>query len=115
MNLTQTSNVKIPGERFPQSLNITILDDNIVEDREFINLRLTTQTPEFVSVNQAIARVEISDNDGILVCATIQCWNANNNCDRLQQMLYSTLSERFTHFLKELLEVFVSSLQTMSA
>ena len=69
MNLTRTSN---PGDLLQQSLNITILDDNIVEDREFINLRLTTQTPEFVSVNQAIATVEISDNDGMFVCTTCQ-------------------------------------------
>ena len=64
--------VQIPGNLLQQSLRITILDDNIVEDREFVNLRLTTQTPAIVSVDQTIARIEISDNDGTFVSTTCQ-------------------------------------------
>ena len=49
-----------------QSINVTILDDNIVEDFEFIGLRLTTEDPDIISVDQDVARIEISDNDGMI-------------------------------------------------
>ncbi len=49
-----------------QSVNITIFDDNIVENFEFINLRLTTENPNIVLVDQNVAVLEISDNDGII-------------------------------------------------
>lgn len=49
-----------------QSINVTILDDNIVEDFEFIGLRLTTEDPDIVSVDQDVARIEISDNNGMI-------------------------------------------------
>jgi hypothetical protein len=50
-----------------QSVNITIFDDNIVEDFEFINLRLTTENPDIVLVDQNVAIIDISDNDGMSV------------------------------------------------
>ena len=49
-----------------QSINVTILDDNIVEDFEFVGLRLTTEDPDIISVDQDVARIEISDNDGMI-------------------------------------------------
>ena len=47
-----------------QSVNVTIFDDNIVEDFEFINLRLSTENPDIVVVQQNVATIDISDNDG---------------------------------------------------
>ena len=47
-----------------QSVNITIFDDNTVEDFEFINLRLSTENTDIVIVQQNIATIGISDNDG---------------------------------------------------
>lgn len=49
-----------------QSVNVTIFDDNIVEDFEFVNLRLTTENPDIVFVDQNVARIEIADNDGMI-------------------------------------------------
>lgn len=66
VNLTLPGGMAIrPGNEFMQFLNVTIFDDNIVEELEVINLRLTTQTPDIVSVDQNVARIEIDDDDGM--------------------------------------------------
>ena len=50
-----------------QSVNVTIFDDNIVEDIEFIELRLTTGNPNIVSIDQNdVATIDISDDDGMI-------------------------------------------------
>ena len=48
-----------------QSVNVTIFDDNIVEEFEFVDLRLTTENPDVVLVDEFVARIEIADNDGM--------------------------------------------------
>lgn len=71
MNLTHASGTAIePVDGFTQSVNVTIFDDNIVEKFEIINLKLTTQTPDIVFVDQNVARIEIDDDDGMIF---LQC------------------------------------------
>ena len=49
-----------------QSVNVTIFDDNIVEDFESINLRLSAENPDIVVVQQNVAIINIVDNDGMI-------------------------------------------------
>ena len=56
-----------------QSVNVTIFDDNIVEDFESINLRLSAENPDIVVVQQNVAIIDISDNDGMINYLTVQC------------------------------------------
>ena len=53
-------------------MNVTIFDDDIVEEFEFINLRLTTRTPDIVLTDQSLARIEITDDDGIIIISCMQ-------------------------------------------
>ena len=53
-------------------MNVTIFDDDIVEEFEFINLRLTTRTPDIVLTDQSLARIEITDDDGIIIISCVQ-------------------------------------------
>ena len=57
-----------------QSVNVTIFDDNIVEDFESINLRLTAENPDIVVVQQNVAIIDIGDNDGMINYLTVQCY-----------------------------------------
>ena len=54
-----------------QSVNVTIFDDNIVEDFEFINLRLSAENPNIVIDQQNVATIDISDNDGMINYLTV--------------------------------------------
>ena len=49
-----------------QRVNVTIFDDNIVEDFESINLKLTAENPDVVIVQQNVAIINIVDNDGMI-------------------------------------------------
>ena len=48
-----------------QMVTVSILDDNVVEDTEFINLALTS-VDNAVILNQATARINIEDRDSEL-------------------------------------------------
>ena len=67
MNLTVAGGMATrPIDGTTQSVNVTIFDDNIVEDFEFINLRLSAENPDIVVVQQNVATIDISDNDGMI-------------------------------------------------
>ena len=51
-------------EATTQTINISILDDDLVEQSEVIQLALTTLTPGMISADPDSAQVEITDNDG---------------------------------------------------
>ena len=58
-NLTFVNKVPV------QSVNVSILDDDIVEQAESIQLMLTTTNPDVIILFQnAMATIFISDNDG---------------------------------------------------
>ena len=57
LNLTFTS------ESTTKSVNISILDDNLVEKHEVIHLALTTLTPNVILIDHDRAQIEIIDND----------------------------------------------------
>ena len=60
-------------------MNVTIFDDDIVEEFEFINLRLTTRTPDIVLTDQSLARIEITDDDGIIIISCVQVFSVCAN------------------------------------
>ena len=51
-------------EATTQTINISILDDDLVEQSEVIQLALTTLTPGMISADPDSAQIEITDNDG---------------------------------------------------
>ena len=51
-------------EATTQTVTISILDDNLVEQSEVIQLVLTTLTPGMISADPNPAQVEITDDDG---------------------------------------------------
>ena len=57
-NLTLSSGSTI------QSLNISILDDDLVEQSEVIQLLLIILTPGMIATDPDSAQIEITDNDG---------------------------------------------------
>lgn len=59
-----------------QRVNVTIFDDNIVEDFESINLKLTAENPDVVIVQQNVAIINIVDNDG-MINITYTVWQYN--------------------------------------
>ena len=58
-------------------MNVTIFDDDIMEEFEFINLRLSTRTPDIVFTDQSLTTIEITDDDGI---KTISCMQVVSVC-----------------------------------
>ena len=66
-------NLTVANGTTMQRINITIFDDNIVEDFEFINLRLSAENPDIIVVDQQnVATIDISDNDGMINYLTVQ-------------------------------------------
>ena len=57
-NLTLSSGSTI------QSLNISILDDDLVEQSEVIQLLLIILTPGMIATDPDSTQIEITDNDG---------------------------------------------------
>ena len=52
-------------------VTVPVLDDNVVEDTEFINLTLTS-VDSAVMLNPATARINIEDIDSELIFAMLQ-------------------------------------------
>jgi len=58
-------NVTFPAGVTAKSLNVTIVDDNILENNETFNLRISSQLPNRVNLNNTNQiTVTIEDNDG---------------------------------------------------
>ena len=51
-------------EATTQTVTISILDDNLVEQSEVIQLVLTTLTPGIILIDPVSSQIEITDDDG---------------------------------------------------
>lgn len=66
-----------------QFVNISILDDDLVEQPEDIQLLITSSIPGRILINPSSARVRIIDNDGERDSVILYSTTSRNHCAQL--------------------------------